>query len=205
MPFESIAVPASLSSAPYAPGAEELIDLVNERIEEFMLADESVIENFVPCDFHLLDQALSWIEQNHLMTGQRFCEIGSGFGAAALLAGLRGWESIGIEIESRLVDQASRLAADLNNSADFYCGSFIPRGIEGLADWSTEVKNVDTSEDDIYEEIGLAMDDFDLFFLFPWPGEHEFFESIIDACASDGALLLTYRGREGMNLVRRVS
>lgn len=204
MPFESIEVPASLSSFPFASGAEELIDQVNDRIEEFMLADESVIENFVPCDFHLVDQALSWIEQNHLMTGQRFCEIGSGFGAAALLAGLRRWESVGIEIESRLVEQAARLAEDLGNPANFYCGSFIPRGIQDLAQWSTEVKNVDTSEDDIYDEIGLAMDDFDLFFAFPWPGEHGFFESVLDACAADGTLLLTYRGRDGMNLVRKV-
>jgi hypothetical protein len=138
------------------------------------------------------------------MAGNRFCEIGSGFGTAALLAGIRRWESVGIEIEERLVEQSIRLADDLDNPAEFYCGSFIPRGIEGLADWANEVSNVDTGEGDIYDEIGLAMDDFDLFFAFPWPGEHEFFESIVEARASDGALLLTYRGRDGMNLVRKV-
>lgn len=204
MPFESIAIPDSIKHLPYAEDAEHFIDTANEWIEAFMLADETVIENFVPCDFHLLDQALSWIEQNHLMTGSRFCEIGSGFGVGALLASLRGWDAIGIEIEPRLVEQSSDLADELQSNASFYRGSFIPRGIEGLAEWATEVRNVDTEEGDVFDEIGLEMSDFDLFFAFPWPGEHGFFESVVDACAADGALLLTYRGREGMNLVRKV-
>lgn len=204
MPFHNIAVPDSISQLPYAEDAEHLIDTANERIEAFMLADEAVIENFVPCDFHLLDQALTWIEQNHLMTGQRFFEIGSGFGVGALLASLRRWESVGIEIEPRLVEQATDLADLFDSDARFYCGSFIPRGIDRLADWATEVKNVATDEGDVYDEIGWEMGDFDLFFAFPWPGEHGFFESIIEACAADGALLLTYRGREGMDLVRKV-
>lgn len=204
MPFETITVPDSIGQLPYAKDAEHLIDTANEWIEAFMLADETVIENFVPCDFHLLDQALTWIDQNHLMTGRRFCEIGSGFGVGALLASLRRWESVGVEIEPRLVEQSNDLADALHSDARFFLGSFIPRGIERLADWATEVKNVDTEEGDIYDEIGWDMSDFDLFFAFPWPGEHGFFESIIDSCAADGALLLTYRGREGMDLVRKV-
>ena len=48
------------------------------------------------------------------------------------------------------------------------------------------------------------MNDFDLFFAFPWPGEHVFFEAVFDDSAADGALLLTYRGREGMSLTRKV-
>jgi hypothetical protein len=50
----------------------------------------------------------------------------------------------------------------------------------------------------------MNINDFDLFFAFPWPGEHVFFETVFEACTADGALLLTYRGREGMNLTRKV-
>ena len=35
------------------------------------------------------------------------------------------------------------------------------------------------------------------------PKPHGFFEAVFDACAANGALLLTYRGREGMNLVMK--
>lgn len=198
-----IQIPDSLREIPIADTASRLIDDANDRIEAFMLADHEVIENFVTCDFHLLEQALQWLEQNHLLTGNRFCELGSGFGVGAMLASLRGMEAVGIEIESVLVQQSSDLATVLGNAAEFYCGSFVPRDVAGLSQWARDIKNVVTDEGDVYEEIGLAMDDFDLFFAFPWPGEHTFFENVVDACGADGALLLTYRGREGMNLVRK--
>ena len=169
-----------------------------------MLRDQGVIENFVTSDFHLIDQAITWIERSHLLTGNRFCEFGSGFGGATMLAALRGMESVGIEIEPCLVEQACDVAERLNNKASFYCGSFIPRGVEGLDELARDVDNVNTDEGDVYEAIGHDLDEFSLVFAFPWPGEHGFFEGVFDACASDGALLLTYRGREGMNLVCKV-
>jgi hypothetical protein len=201
MTLRTIDIPDSINRLPYAKGAEHLIDTANDAIEAFMLADQTVIENFVTCDFHLLDQAITWIEQNHLLAGNRFCEFGAGFGVGAMLAALRGMESVGIEIEPRLVEQANQVAEGLGNAADFYCGSFVPRGVEGLAEIAAEVENVRTEEDDIYGLIGRELNEFDLFFAFPWPGEHGFFEAVFEACAAKGALLLTYRGREGMNLV----
>jgi len=202
--LQSIDVPDSIKKIPLSERADSLIDDANDRIEAFMLADQSVIENFVTCDFHLLAQSLAWIDQNHLLTGRRFCELGSGFGVAAMLAAIRGMESVGIEIEPTLVEQSADLANDLHVDARFFTGSFVPRDAAGLSDLAAEIKHVETQAGDVYEEIGLAMNDFDLFFAFPWPGEHTFFEAVFDACAADGALLLTYREREGMNLVRKV-
>lgn len=203
MSLIQIEVPASIKEIPHSSDASRLIDNANDRLDAFMLADREVIENFVTCDFHLVDQAMQWIQDSHLAAGNRFCELGSGFGVAAMLAAVRGMESIGIEIEQVLVDQANDLASDLGIAADFYCGSFIPRDVPGLLDLATEVKNVDTQEGDVWDEVGLEMQDFDLFFAFPWPGEYEFFEAVFDACAPDGAILLTYRGRDGVNLVRK--
>jgi hypothetical protein len=74
MLLHRIEIPDSIKELPYHGGAEHLIDTANDAIEAFMLADETVIENFVTCDFHLLDQAMTWIEQSHLLTGNRFCE-----------------------------------------------------------------------------------------------------------------------------------
>ncbi|QDS94365.1 hypothetical protein FF011L_31440 [Roseimaritima multifibrata] len=203
MSLQSIVIPDSMREIELSQEATQLMDRANEKIERFMLRDQQVIENFVTCDFHLLGQSLLWIEQNHLLAGDRFCELGSGFGVAAMLAAMQDMEAVGIEIEASLVEQSSELADELGIGVDFFQGSFIPRDVNGLLDWGADIEHVDTGEGDVYEEIGLSMDEFDLFFAFPWPGEHEFFESVFDACAADGALLLTYRGREGMNLVRK--
>lgn len=203
--MQPIDIPDEIKRIAHSPSAASLIDLAYDRIEAFMLADDSdsVNENFVPCDFHLLDQSLTWIEQNHLLTGRRFCEFGSGFGVATLLTALRGMESVGIEIDSTLVEQASGLADDLDLPAKFYCGSFVPRGITEILELGRSVERVETHEDDVYEEIGLELDEFDLFFAFPWPGEEHFFEAVFQAGAADNSLLLSYRGRNGMHLIRK--
>jgi SAM-dependent methyltransferase len=198
-----IKIPDDIKHLHYSESAERIIDVANERIELFLLEDDSVIENFVTCDFHLFDQAMTWIEENHLLTGNRFCELGSGFGVAAILAAKRGMDSVGIEIESRLVEQAGQLAEELKTRVRFRCGSFVPRDLAGIDRWSTELRHVETEEGDVYSDLGLEIDDFDLFFAFPWPGEHEFFEAIIDDRAASGALLMTYCGRDGMHLLRK--
>lgn len=204
MTLQSINVPDEINRLKHTPAAARMIDVANERIEAFMLSEDSVSENFVPCDFHLLDQSLTWIEQNHLLTGNRFCELGSGFGVAALLASLREMESVGIEIEANLVAQASLLADALSLPTKFYTGSFVPRDVAGLLELGSDIEHVETHEDDVFDEIGLDLDEFDLFFAFPWPGEHQFFEAVFEAGAADNALLLTYRGRDGMHLLRKV-
>ena len=203
MPLESIEIPDHINKLAHSEDASYLIDVSHERIEAFMQANDSVTPNFVRCDFHLVDQALTWIEQNHLISGNRFCELGSGFGVAAMLASLHGMESVGIELESYLVEQACELAAELDLSTEFFCGSFVPRGIDGIEGLGSEVEHVETHEDEVYDEIGLGMEDFDLFFAFPWPGEEYFFEAVFSAGAADNALLLTFRGRDGVHLVRK--
>ena len=204
MPVQQIAIPDSIKEIELTSSEEQLIDDANDRLEAFLLADQEAIENFVTCDFHLVAKALHWIDANHLLSGRRFCELGSGFGVCTMLAAHREMESVGIEIEPVLVSESNRLAEDLDVAADFFCGSFVPRGVLESIEFASEIENVSVEEGDVYREIGLAMDDFDLFFAFPWPGEHVFFESVFDQAAADGALLMTYRGRDGMNLVQKV-
>ncbi|MDB4353347.1 hypothetical protein N9Z64_01310 [bacterium] len=78
--LQEINISDSLKLVPQDQAVEQLIDNANEAIERFMLADQQVIENFVTCDFHLTQSALAWILENHLSIGERFCELGSGFG-----------------------------------------------------------------------------------------------------------------------------
>ncbi len=203
MTLQPIEIPDSIKTIPISDRASSLIDEANDRIEAFMLKDQSVIEEFVTCDFHLLAQSLEWIHEHHLLAGNRFCELGSGFGVAAMLAAIRGMESVGIEIEAELAAESTDLAGDLDVAVEFFCGSFIPRDAVGALERVPDLDFVGTAEADVYGEMGLGMDDFDLFFAFPWPHQHPFFEAMFDTCAADGALLLTYRGREGMNLFRK--
>lgn len=204
MALAPIEISESIRELPLSARAARLIDEANDRIEAFMLSDPTVRENFVTCDFTLFDQSLDWIAQHHLLTGNQFCELGSGFGVATMLAAIRGLDSVGIEIDAELAAQSSELAADLQIDAQFFRGSFVPRAMARVMEGAADLEHIQTNEQDVYAEIGLAIDDFDLFFAFPWPGEQSFFEAIFDACGADGALLLTYGGREGMRLVRRV-
>ena len=203
MPLNPIALPENITNIKIDSGAEEIIGAAYESITQFMLDNEKTIDNFVNCDFHLVEQALVWISRSQLMAGNRFCELGSGIGAVTILAQEKQMSAVGIEIESVLVDEAVELARKLNSDAEFFCGSFVPRDAQDLVEMSIEIDHVETQQGDVYQEIGLAMNDFDLFFAFPWPGESSFFESVIDAGAADGALLLTYRGRDGVQLVRK--
>lgn len=207
MTLQTINIPAEIKRLPHSPAAASLIDLANEKIEAFMLADDSgsdsLNQNFIPCDFHLLDQTLTWMEQNNLLTGRRFCELGSGFGVAALLTSLRGMESVGIEIEPALVEQAKDLADTLELPAKFYNGSFVTPDISETLEPSLKADHIQTNERDLYQEIGLGLGDFDLFFAFPWPSEQQFFEAVFRAVATKNSLLLTYRGSNGMHLIRK--
>lgn len=204
MTLQEIDIPDAFNRVSRNSEAELLIDEANDAIERFMLADQEVIENFVTCDFHLTQSALTWIHDNHLLAGNRFCELGSGFGVVALLAAQMGMEAIGIEIEQVLVNQAIDLADHLVNDAKFFCGSFIPHEtLDGL-DVDRDIQNVTVEEDDVYRDVGLGMEDFDLFFAFPWPGEQIFFEQVFEKWAASGAMLLTYRGRDGMQLQRKL-
>jgi hypothetical protein len=203
MPLSTIPIPGLIREVAHSARSENAIDEAHEAIERFMLADEHYFSNFVNCDFHLVDQAIRWVLQNHLITGNRFLEYGSGFGAATILASIHGMDASGIEIESVLVREAEKLRDKLEVNAEFYCGSFVPRGIEGYEDLTADIQHVDTNEGDVFEQIGLQMDDFDLVFAFPWPGEDVFFESVFERTAAAGAVIMTYNGIEGIRLKRK--
>ena len=204
VPLTEIELPATSVLLSLAEENDPFIDEANEAIERFMLADQEVIENFVTCDFHLAKSALAWVQRENLLTGERFCELGSGFGVVAMLAANMGMDAIGIEIEQILVDQANDLAMRVENPAKFYCGSFIPYATLDELDVDRDIQNVSVEEGHVYRDIGSGLEDYDLFFAFPWPGEQIFFEQVLDKWAANGAMLLTYRGRDGMQLQRKV-
>ncbi|TWU60742.1 hypothetical protein Poly51_10230 [Rubripirellula tenax] len=195
MAWQPIPIPASIKQTPIRAEAEHLIDVANDAIEAFWLNSDAEFEHFVACDFHLLDQAITWIVQNDLMAGNRFCELGSGFGVGAMLATIHGMEAIGIEIEPILVEQSVRLASELGSAAKFHCGSYIPQGMKDTAG------NINQGAD-IYEQIGIPLTGMHFIFAYPWPEERAAFDALMESLTAKGTLLMTYQGRTGMRLVR---
>ena len=115
-------------SADAWPKVSELLDETARRIDVFTKAQYPPIDNFVVCDGQLVHAAIAWMIEESLLTGNRFCEWGSGFGLATLLASLHGLDACGIEVEQVLVDHARQLAEDFSIDAEFVQGSFIPEG-----------------------------------------------------------------------------
>lgn len=158
---------------------------------------------FVPADFRRVYAALDAVSAAGLVPGNRFCEWGSGFGVVAGLAAQIGFESCGIEIERELVEQAESLMAAHDLDLAFAHGSFIPESAEHLADVRDDLATLGRGVGDGYDELGLDPEDFGLIYAYPWPGEEEVVETIFDAVAARGALLLTYRSTEDLVLQRK--
>ncbi len=183
-----------------------LIDEAHLRVERYQRSQGRPpgARGFVPCDFVLVWQALQGLVDGPALTGRRFLEWGSGFGVAASLASLLGMESYGIEIDPGLVEEAEALAEDFGAAVEFVCGSLVPAEGAEILDRSTETEWLVPGVADGYDELGMAVDDFDLVFAYPWPGEEGAMEELFDAFAARGAVLLTYHGMEGMRAQRKV-
>ncbi|TWU41853.1 class I SAM-dependent methyltransferase [Novipirellula artificiosorum] len=181
-----------------------LIDEANDRVDRFTKNRRPPIDNFVISDFALVGSAIHWIVKERLMCGDAFCEWGSGFGVVAMISSIEGCDACGIEIEPDLIDQARRMADDFKIQVEFAEGSFLPDDRSQLHEILREVDNVDLDSASGYEALGKSIDQFDLVFAFPWPGEQAFFAKVFDEFASNGALLLTYNGINQLQLQRHI-
>jgi hypothetical protein len=162
---------------------------------------------FVPSDYEQVYRALHALGHGrgaNLLAGQAFCEWGSGMGVIADLAAMLNFDSVGIEIDARLVEQSQQLASDHGLRVQFICGSYVPDGHECEEDF--DESHVMTLEQGrgAYEELGLDPDDFDCIFAYPWPGEDDVVTALFDQYAARGAVLLTFHGQDGMLARRKV-
>lgn len=159
------------------------------------------VPGFVASDYRLTYHALHALTDSDQVTGDRFCEWGSGFGVVACVAAMLGFNACGVEIEGILVDGAQQLADDFGLPAEFLTGSFIPQGrnipTEGFS-WLT------TREDANCDDSGLNPADFDVIFAYPWPDEEAVVEELFEHDASEGAILMTYHEVQEMRIRKKV-
>ena len=170
------------------------------RIDAFQ--QEARIPSFVPSDFEQVYAALAALADASPVTGNLFCEWGSGFGVVACMAAMLDFDACGIEIEGELVDAAQSLADDFGLPVEFVHGSFIPAGFDPHAS-GEEYAWLTTARDSPGEEMELAPEDFDLIFAYPWPDEEYVTENVFQRFARTGALLVTYHGGDDFRLRRK--
>ena len=127
--------------------------------------------------------------------GQR--ELGVATGLAALL----GYDATGIELRKGLVDIARALHQSQGIDAQLLCTSYIPEGIIAYE----SVGGEDIVPDDSFGhdagsalytdgETEIYIEEVDVFFVYPWPGEQEMMLKLFDAVAGEDAILITYYG-----------
>jgi hypothetical protein len=192
------------------PRTEALVEEASRRIDLFFEGCQKPrYRGFIPSDHLLAYRALRVIADRGLSLGNRFCEWGSGYGVATCLAAQLGYQAFGVEIEEELVRAARSLAADFDLSATFVCDTYLPSGFDFYTDPigdSRQLIRSASSEPRLWEqETGLAMEDLDVVYVYPWPGDAQFVEDLFEATASDGALLLSYHENGEMVVKRRVS
>lgn len=188
MPLVELSLP--VTADPLPPEIESFCDDALARSDYLLESRRGELDAFVPSDPRAIYPALRVLAEHRLLPGNMFCEWGSGLGAAACLASTLGFAAYGIEIEPELVEAARQLADDYELAPVFVCGSFVPEHLHVDVDFE-EFAWLDTEGEAAYEELGFDVDDFDVIFAYPWPGERRAIDQIFLRTARDGALLVT--------------
>ena len=152
--------------------------------------------------------ALKHVRDEGLALGERFIEWGSGFGVATSLAAQLGFEATGIELEEVLVEIAESLAEKHQTSAEFIATTYIP---EGYISYDHVGGSGIVPDDSFghqagpprYDGMDIGLDEIDVFFVYPWPGEQEMMLKLFQSVASEDAILIAYYGDQEICLYRK--
>lgn len=167
--------------------------------EEFDLrVRDKAFHPFVAADYDAVRAALMRVRA----PGLRFLEWGSATGVITIMADLLGFDAIGIELDASLVRTANSLASRFHSGARFVTGSFLPTGYR----WHSPVANTTswTTGDGRsgYLELGIALDEFDVVFGYPWGGEAPMMLDLMRLYGRADALLILNDTTTGVHLYR---
>ena len=185
------------------PDLADKLAVMRHRIEMFQDCwEQHRAEQFVAADYELVCRAIRWIGDSQPVIGKRFLEWGCGFAAFACLAESLGWSVHAVEAHPDLVCQAQQTIRWWPAKVDLVTGNFLPPGAEQLTADPT-LPSLGHGGTSAYEQWGLDLDDFDLIYSYPWPGEDTFHEDVFDRYAAHGALLLMFVGPNELKLWRK--
>lgn len=175
--------------------------LIDEGWEIFERFDETVRQKtfhpFVAADYERVLRALVPV----CAPGVRFVEWGSATGVITIMASLLGCDAYGIELDPSLVKVARQLASKFESGATFAAGSFVPAGYRWRP--ATGDGRLGTIGDgpSAYPMLGLALDDFDVVYAYPWGGEEPMMIDLMRVYGGAGARLLMH-GDGGVRVYR---
>ena len=152
--------------------------------------------------------ALKHVRDEGLALGDRFIEWGSGFGVATSLAAQLGFEATGIELEDGLIEIAESLAEKHQTGAGFIATTYIPEGYisydhVGGSDIVPDESFGHQAEPPRYDGMDIGLDEIDVFFVYPWPGEQEMMLKLFQSVASEDAILIAYYGDQEICIYRK--
>jgi hypothetical protein len=133
--------------------------------------------------------------------GRRFLEWGSATGVITIMADLLGFEAYGIEIDGSLVAQARELADRNGSGARFIAGSFLPAGYRWRQPGGDERLGTIATGESGYLQLGMPLEDFDVVFGYPWPGEEGMMLDLMRVHGRPDATLLIHTP-EGIRVYR---
>jgi hypothetical protein len=138
----------------------------------------------------------------HRGDGLRFLEWGSASGVITTMADLLGYDACGIELDASLVDTARDLATRFGSGARFVAGNFMPTGYVFSSSSGTARSGTVGFGESGYLQLGRALDEFDLVFGYPWPGEEPLMLDLMRCYGRANALLLLYGVDDGVKVYR---
>lgn len=211
MALEEIVLVLEESELP--PRVSTLIEDAERRLDHLFDTNRNRrVPRFLPSDPVLLYRVLRFLSEEDLPAGRTFCEWGSGFGVGACLASLLGYQAYGLEIEEDLVVLARQLAGDHGITVENLCTSYFPEGYGSYPAQGGEelmIPQPDSRWENAtvavpaYEGMDCEVDEIDVFYVYPWPGEQELMHNLFETVAADGAILIAYYGNKDIAAYRK--
>ncbi len=158
-----------------SPDILELIHEVFIRCEGL----ESEVDLFESSDYSSIYSYLYGIRQEFFTSRPVFYEWGSGSGVISMMAGLLGYSSTGIEIESRLCDTARQLAEDYRIPATFICDDCL--------------RTDPLTQEAVYLDCHVL-------FAYPWPNEENAYRAFIAKHCRPRFIYIEHLGIENTQL-----
>jgi SAM-dependent methyltransferase len=201
--LESIEIPPAVMERSIPADVRSWVHEARERVRAYQDHwDRFAAEQFVASDYELVFQTLQWVGETQWLAGRRFLEWGCGFAVVTALAARLDWDAVGIEAEADLLREGRRTIRNWQQPVELRLGNFLPPGAERLADDPT-LPSLGHPLPAAYAALDLQLDDFDLVFAYPWPGEEPFHRRVFERFGGRGALLLQFCGPYDLRLFRR--
>jgi len=160
---------------------------------------DGAFDIFISSDYPAVWSALTSLQSS----GGLFLEWGSGLGVVAAMGAMLGLDAHGIELQPALVARARAFAKRQGVEVTFAVGTIFPDDLPIDPALFDEDLIHGGEGADGYVELGTPLEEFDVIYGFPWPGEEELFLELFRRGAGAHATLLLNLGRDGIRVVTR--